>query len=156
MKRLLVFVFAVVLLGSCRKTRTVHFEGVMTSNTNIYSIVLFSDYDRHYYELRLGEPQNHEIPIPVGEIYRGQNHSELSRYLTSKKGDIINTTLSVYCDSSITTTDTIQCDFEMELGFFVDDVLVEERIISHSGNEIIQNSSVNWSILNKTINFTVP
>ena len=56
----------------------------------------------------------------------------------------------------------------MILGFFVDDVLIEERIISHSGNEIKQ---ITWDgsgliggtvpitdedILDKTINFIVP
>ena len=35
MKKLLVFVFAVVLLGSCNKRKTVHFEAMMISNTNI-------------------------------------------------------------------------------------------------------------------------
>ena len=38
--------------------------------------------------------------------------------------------LVAFCDSTTTSTDTIQCDFEMTLGFFVDEVLVEERIIT--------------------------
>ena len=67
-----------------------------------------------------------------------------------------------YCDSTLTITgptnitDTIQCDFDLSLGFFVDDVLVEERIISNNFNEIIQIYELREDILQKTINFTVP
>ena len=102
-----------------------------------------------------------EIPIPVGELSSTGRHN-------AEKGDNISLSLIASCDSSMTTTDTIQCDFEILLGFFVDDVLTEERIISHSGNEIKQ---ITWDgsgliggtapitdedILNKTINFIVP
>tara|TARA_B100000683_G_scaffold108977_1_gene107367 strand:- start:1501 stop:1794 length:294 start_codon:yes stop_codon:yes gene_type:complete len=91
------------------------------------------------------------IPIPVSEIYKS------SRNYDAKKGHIISTTFESLCDSSITTTDTIQCDFEMVLGFFVDDDLIEERIISHSSSKIVQPLSLSGlDILDKTINFTVP
>ena len=58
-----------------------------------------------------------------------------------------------FCDSTITSTtstDTISCDFEMILGFFVDDVLVEERIISHSSNKTIWRYQGRKDILDKT------
>ena len=91
------------------------------------------------------------IPIPVSEIYTSD------RNYNAKKGHIISTTFESLCDSSITTTDTIQCDFEMVLGFFVDDDLIEKRIISHSSSKIIQPLSLfDLDILDKTINFTVP
>ena len=48
----------------------------------------------------------------------------------------------------------------MLLGFFVDNVLIEERIISHSGSKIITVDPINVdgdpSILFNTIDFTVP
>ena len=158
MKRLLVFVFAVVLLGSCSKTRNVHFEAVMISNTNI---VYFSGQDQGIYGLGMGRSFG-KTPISVGE------RCSSSTYSDAKKGDNISLSLIAFCDSTITNGDTIQCDFEMILGFFVDDVLTEERVISHSGSEIKQ---ITWDgsfliggtspitdedILDKTINFTVP
>ena len=55
---------------------------------------------------------------------------------------------------------TIQCDFEMVPGFFVDDVLIEERIILNSSSEIKQirwdGSTTDEDILLGTIDFTVP
>ena len=160
MKRLLVFVFAVALLGSCRKTRTVHFEAVMISNTNI---VYFSCLhpEQGTYGLGMGV-RSGKTPISVGEKGSSSPHTSV------KKGDKILLLLTAFCDSTVTNGDTIQCDFEMTLGFFVDDVLIEERIISHSGNEIKQ---ITWDgsslvggttpitdedILDKTINFIVP
>ena len=76
--------------------------------------------------------------------------------MRAKKNDIIPLSLVAFCDSTTTSTDTIQCDFEMIFGFFVDEVLVEERIISHSSNKIIQMYQGREDILDKTINFTVP
>ena len=159
MKRLLVFVFAVALLGSCSKERNVHFEAVMISNTNIYFFYL----DGNCYTtsglitMNMGEPHpqfNDEIPIPVGEIYTTFPN------LMAEKDDIICLAYNVFCDSTTTSTDTIQCDFEMLLGFFVDNVLIEERIISHSGSKIITVDPINVdgdpSILFNTIDFTVP
>ena len=156
MKRLLVFVFAVVLLGSCKKRKTVHFEGLMMSNTNIVYFKShvttwdMEDYNvNSTYEMNSGYPGN-EIPISVGENYVSVRNSR------AKKDDIIPLSLVAFCDSTLTITDTIQCDFELSLGFFVDDVLVEERIISNSSNEIIQMNEGREDILQKTINFTVP
>ena len=159
MKRVLVFVLAVVLLGGCRKTRTVHFEAVMISNTNI---VYFSGLDQQgSYGMRLGV-RTGKTPISVGE------RCSSSTYTGVKKGDNISLSLIAFCDSTITNGDTIQCDFEMVLGFFVDDVLIEERGISHSGSEIKQitwdesfliggtTSITDEDILDKTINFIVP
>ena len=156
MKRLLVFVFAVALLGSCKKRKTVHFEGLMMSNTNIVYFKShvttwdMEDYNvNSTYEMNSGYPGN-EIPISVGENYVSVRNSR------AKKDDIIPLSLVAFCDSTLTITDTIQCDFELSLGFFVDDVLVEERIISNSSNEIIQMLEGREDILQKTINFTVP
>ena len=124
----------------------------MVSNTNIvfFDSQATGDYA---YQTRIGHPLN-QTPIPVGEIYRG------ARNINAKKGDNISLSLNALCDSSIATTDTIQCDFEMVLGFFVDDVLIEERIISHSGSKIITVDPINVdgdpSILFNTIDFTVP
>ena len=165
MKRLLVFVFAVVLFWSCKKRKTVHFEGLMMSNTNIVYFKShvttwdMEDYNvNSTYEMNSGYPGN-EIPISVGENYVSVRNSR------AKKDDIIPLSLVAFCDSTLTITgttlganitDTIQCDFELSLGFFVDDVLVEERIISNSSNEIIQMYEGREDILQKTINFTVP
>ncbi|MGC6469646.1 MAG: hypothetical protein ACON4E_00055, partial [Flavobacteriales bacterium] len=68
MKRLLVFVFAVVLLGSCSKTRNVHFEAVMISNTNINCISFCGSSQRVscIYNSSLGNYGTSE-PILVGE-----------------------------------------------------------------------------------------
>ena len=156
MKRLLVFVFAVTLLGSCKKRKTVHFEGLMMSNTNIVYFKShvttwdMEDYNvNSTYEMNSGYPGN-EIPISVGENYVSVRNSR------AKKDDIIPLSLVAFCDSTLTITDTIQCDFELSLGFFVDDVLVEERIISNSSNEMIQMYEGREDILQKTINFIVP
>jgi hypothetical protein len=160
MKRLLVFVFALAFLVSCSKRRFVHFEAVMVSNTNI---VYFSCLhpEQGTYGLGMGV-RSGKTPISVGE--RGSSSPNTS----VKKGDNILLSLTAFCDSTITNGDTIQCDFEMILGFFVDDVLIEERIISHIGSEIKQ---ITWDgsgliggttpitdedILDKTINFIVP
>ena len=156
MKRLLVFVFAVILFASCNKRKTVHFEVMMMSNTNIVYFKShvttwdMEDYNvNSTYEMNSGYPGN-EIPISVGENYVSVRNSR------AKKDDIIPLSLVAFCDSTLTITDTIQCNFELSLGFFVDDVLVEERIISNSSNEIIQMNEGREDILQKTINFTVP
>ena len=159
MKKLLVFVFAVALLGSCSKERNVHFEAVMISNTNIYFFYLSGNCytTSGLITMNMVEPHpqfNDEIPIPVGEIYTTFPN------LIAEKDDIICLAYDVFCDSTTTSTDTIQCDFEMLLGFFVDNVLIEERIISHSGSKIITVDPINVdgdpSILFNTIDFTVP
>ena len=153
MKRLLVFVFAVVLLWSCRKTRSVHFQAVMTSNTNILSMALVHQNVMSYNVTYMAPVDGN--PIPVGEIYTSDRN--IDGYSDAKKGDIISTTFEPYCDSLITTPDTIQCDFEILLGFFVDDVLTEERIISHSSSKILQPHVYSGvDILDNTIDFTVP
>ena len=156
MIRLLVFVFAVILFSSCNKRKTVHFEGMMMSNTNIVYFMSYvtrwdmEDYNvNSTYEMNSIDPFN-ESPISVGENYSSVRNSR------AKKNDIIPLSLVAYCDSTTTSTDTIQCDFEMSLKFIVDDVLVEERIISYSSNEIIQMYQGREDILDKTINFIVP
>ena len=159
MKRLLVFVFAVVLLGSCNKRKTVHFEAMMMSNTNIVYFrteVTHSDMEDYNvnstYSMNSIDPFN-ESPVPVGENFSSIRNNR------AKRNDIIPLSLVAFCDSTITSTtstDTIQCDFEMILGFFVDDVLVEERIISHSSNKTIWRYQGREDILDKTINFIVP
>ena len=132
----------------------------MISNTNI---VYFSCLHpkQGTYGLGMGV-RSGKTPISVGEKDSSSPHTSV------KKGDNILLSLTAFCDSTVTNGDTIQCDFEMILGFFVDDVLIEERIISHSGNEIKQ---ITWDgsgliggtvpitdedILDKTINFIVP
>ena len=156
MKRLLVFVFALALLGSCNKRKTVHFEALMMSNTNIvYFMSYVTNWDMEDYNinssygLSIGDPFS-ETPILEGKNYISERNSR------AKKGDNIPLSLVAFCDSSITSADTILCDFEIALGFFVDDVLVEQRIISNSSSEIIQIHEVREDILLKTINFIVP
>ena len=146
MKRLLVLVFAVALLVSCKKTRSVYFQAVMASNTNIFFYQIYGNLNNSsniYMNSVISGVVDDEIPIPVGELSSTGRHN-------AEKGDNISLSLNASCDSSMTTTDTIQCDFEILLGFFVDDVLTEERIISHSG--------IGWGgdILLGTIDFTVP
>ena len=124
----------------------------MVSNTNIvfFDSQATGDYA---YQTRIGHPLN-QTPIPVDEIYRG------ARNINAKKGDNISLSLRALCDSLMTTQDTIHCDFEMALGFFVDDVLIEERIILNSSSEIKQirwdGSTADEDILLGTIDFTVP
>ena len=126
------------------------------SNTNIVYFMSYvtrwdmEDYNvNSTYEMNSIDPFN-ESPISVGENYSSVRNSR------AKKNDIIPLSLVAYCDSTTTSTDTIQCDFEMSLKFIVDDVLVEERIISYSSNEIIQKYQGREDILDKTINFIVP
>ena len=64
MKRLLVFVFAVALLGSCRKFTSVHFDFVVISNTNIRYFNCFSD--SWQYRTSLGNDGS-STAISVGE-----------------------------------------------------------------------------------------
>ena len=75
MKRLLVFVFAVALLGSCNKRKTVHFEAMMMSNTNIVYFrtevthLDMEDYNvNSTYSMNSIDPFN-ESPVPVGENF---------------------------------------------------------------------------------------
>ena len=132
----------------------------MTSNTNILSMALVHQNVMSYNVTYMAPVDGN--PIPVGEIYTTFPN------LMAEKDDIICLAYNAFCDSTTTSTDTIQCDFEMLLGFFVDNILIEERIISHSGNEIKQ---ITWDgsgliggtapitdedILDKTINFIVP
>lgn len=62
-----------VLLGSCTKNKTVHFEGIMTSNTNIYLFRLLFNEESTYIEssnLYLGFDLGNvftQTPIPVGK-----------------------------------------------------------------------------------------
>ena len=156
MKRLSVFAFAVVLLGSCNKRKTVHFEAMIMSNTNIvYFETHVTHWDMEDYNVNSTYSMNTIDPFNESPISVGENYSSV-RNRRAKKNDIIPLSLVAFCDSTTTSTDTIQCDFEMTLGFFVDEVLVEERIISHSSNKIIQMYQGREDILDKTINFIVP
>ncbi len=147
MKRFFVLIFVVALLVSCKKTRSVYFQAVMASNTNIFFYQIDGNLNNssniHMNSAMISGVVDDEIPIPVGGLSSTGRHN-------AEKGDNISLSLIASCDSSMTTTDTIQCDFEILLGFFVDDVLTEERIISHSG--------IGWGgdILLGTIDFTVP
>ena len=151
MKRLLVFVFAVVLLGSCKKRKTVYFETLILSNTKHTMIMLGGDMatEAEAYTMSFGGSQSNDtIPIAVGErdtSYR--NHR-------AEEGDNIRFRLYGQCNYTYTAIDSIQCDFEILIGFFVDDVLIEERNISHSYSQI--NNNINEYVEENTIDFTVP
>ena len=82
------------------------------------------------------------LPIPVGtswSTYRQNSPKEV------KTGENIYLTMGAICDSigPNSLQDSIQCDFEVVIGFFVDDVLEEERAFSETVN-------------GQTIDFTVP
>ena len=140
MKRLLVFVFTVALLGSCRKFTSVHFDFVVISNTNIHYFNCFSD--SWQYRTSLGNDGS-STAISVGE-----SRLTLKNY-REKKNDTITLTLTALCDSIYGPTHSTlfnshQCDFEIAIGLFVDDILVEERRFS--------DTSANG----ETFNFIVP
>ena len=140
MKRLLVFVFTVALLGSCRKFTSVHFDFVVISKTNIHYFNCFSD--SWQYRTSLGNDGS-STAISVGESrLTSKNYRE-------KKNDTITLTLTALCDSIYGPTHSTllnlhQCDFEIAIGLFVDDILVEERCFS--------DTSVNG----QTFSFIIP
>ena len=157
MKKLLVFVFAVALLGSCSKRKTVQFETLILSNTNHTHLTVGGDKgtraEGYTMSFRGGPTQYVDtMPIAVGE----RDTSFRNPY--AEEGDNIRFRLWGKCDSTFTTIDSIQCDFEILIGFFVDDVLIEERNISHSYSEI--NNGIgfleNEYYSENTIDFTVP
>ena len=151
MKRLFVFVFVLALLGSCNKTRNVHFEVVMISNTNINFLSFCGSSERVscIYNSSLGSYGTSE-PISVGEncliLSRGGYDYE------AKKKDRIPLEISAYCDY-ISYLDTTLCDFEVAVGFFVDDVLVEDTILSRINFE---KTLFGDSDLEQTLVFVVP
>ena len=125
------------------------------SNTNIvYFETHVTHGDMEDYNVNSTYSMNSIDPFNESPISVGENYSRV-RNRRAKKNDIIPLSLVAFCDSTTTSTDTIQCDFEMTLGFFVDEVLVEERIISHSSNKIIQMYQ-GRRYFRQTINFTVP
>ena len=104
MKRLLVFVFAVVLLGSCKKRKTVYFETLILSNTNNTHLTLGGDKGTRAegYIMSFGGSYYDTIPIAVGERDTSfRNHR-------AEEGDNIRFRLYGRCDSTFTTIDSIQ------------------------------------------------
>ena len=151
MKRLLVFVFAVVLLGSCRKTRTVHFEAIMISNTNINFLNFCGSSERVscIYNSSLGSYGTSE-PISVGENCLISSSGGYD--YEAKKKDRIPLEISAYCDY-ISYLDTTLCDFEVAVGFFVDDILVKDTTLSRISFE---KTLFGDSDLEQTLVFVVP
>ena len=154
MKRLLVFVFAVTLLGSCKKRKTVYFETLILSNNKNTQIVLGGDRaEDEIYTMSFGGSQNNDtIPIAVGERDTSYpNHR-------AEEGDNIHFRLRGKCNYTYNPTDSIQSNFEILIGFFVDDVLIEERNISHSYSQINNSIGIleNGYVEENTIDFIVP
>ena len=141
MKKLIALVFAVFLLVSCSKKRQIHFDFIMTHNTNI--IRVWTSGNLSWPMFGYGDAGAWPtLPIPVGtswSTYRESHPEEV------KIGNNISLTMGAICDSigPNSLQDSIQCDFEVIVGFFVDGVLQEERVFSESVN-------------GQTINFTVP
>ena len=135
MSRLLVFVFAFALtfLGSCSKTRNVHFEAVMLSNTNIKYLSFCGSSERVscIYNSNLGIYGTSE-PISVGERCL---ISSSGGYDYEAKKDIIPLEISAYCDY-VSNLDTTLCDFEVTIGF-VDDMLIKDTTLSRLSFEKI-------------------
>ena len=132
MKKLLVFVFAVVLLGSCSKERNVHFEYVFVSNADVNWFSCDSD-DYYRYNALMGnryfgiDPVGGiPGPIPVGSSFQTTTERE-------DKGENISLMLTAECDS-VSSPDRLQCDFEIAIGFFVDGNLQENRSFTNYHN----------------------
>ena len=132
MKKLLVFVFAVVLLGSCSKERNVHFEYVFVSNADVNWFSCDSD-DYYKYNALMGnryfgiDPVG-GIPGPIPEGSSFQTTTEIEN-----KGQNISLKLTAESDSA-TSPDRLQCDFEIAIGFFVDGNLQENRSFTNYHN----------------------
>ena len=141
MKKLIVLAFTLFLLGSCSKKRQVHFDFLVTHNTNIVRV--WSSGNLSWLTSGIGDAGAWPtLPIPVGtswSTYREFYPKEV------KIGENISLTMGAICDSigPNSLQDSIQCDFEVDIEFFVDGVLEEERVFS----EIVNG---------QTINFTVP
>ena len=141
MKKLLVLAFMVFLLDSCSKKKQIHFDFILTHNTNI--IRVWSTGNFSWLTAGIGDAGTWPtLPIPEGtswSTYRQNSPKEV------KTGEKISLTMGAICDSigPNSLQDSIQCDFEVVIGFFVDDVLEEERAFSETVN-------------GQTIDFTVP
>lgn len=141
MKKLLVLAFMVFLLDSCSKKKQIHFDFILTHNTNI--IRVWSSGNFSWLTAGIGDAGTWPtLPIPEGtswSTYRQNFPKEV------KTGEKISLTMGAICDSigPNSLQDSIQCDFEVVIGFFVDDVLEEERAFSETVN-------------GQTIDFTVP
>ena len=141
MKKLLVLAFMVFLLDSCSKKKQIHFDFILTYNTNI--IRVWSSGNFSWLTAGIGDAGTWPtLPIPEGtswSTYRQNFPKEV------KTGEKISLTMGAICDSigPNSLQDSIQCDFEVVIGFFVDDVLEEERAFSETVN-------------GQTIDFTVP
>ena len=151
MSRLLVFVFVLTFLGSCSKTRNVHFEAVMISNTNIKYLSFCGSSERVscIYNSNLGIYGTSE-PISVGE--RCLISSSGGYDYEAKKKDIIPLEISAYCDY-VSNLDTTLCDFEITIGFFVDDMLIRDTTLSRLSFE---KNLFGDSDLEQTLLFVVP
>ena len=132
MKKLLVFVFAVVLLGSCSKERNVHFEYVFVSNADVNWFSCDSD-DYYRYNALMGNRYftinsvgGMPGPIPEGSSIQTTPEWE-------DKGENISLMLTAECDS-VSSPDRLQCDFEIAIGFFVDGNLQENRSFTNYHN----------------------
>ena len=132
MKKLLVFVFAVVLLGSCSKERNVHFEYVFVSNADVNWFSCDSDDYYRYNALMVnryfGIDPFGGIPGPIPEGSSFQTTTE-----REDKGENISLMLTAECDS-VSSPDRLQCDFEIAIGFFVDGNLQENRSFTNYHN----------------------
>ena len=133
MRRLLVFVFAVVLLGSCSKERNVHFEFIFVSNADVNWFSCDSD-DYYKYNALMGDRYfgidavTGYIPGPIPEGSSLQTFNEIE-----DKGQNISLMLTAECDS-VSSPDRLQCDFEIAIGFFVDGNLQENRSFTNYDN----------------------
>ena len=133
MRRLLVFVFAVVLLGSCSKERNVHFEFIFVSNADVNWFSCDSD-DYYRYNALMGnryfgiDAVTGYIPGPIPEGSSLQTFNEIE-----DKGQNISLMLTAECDS-VSSPDRLQCDFEIAIGFFVDGNLQENRSFTNYDN----------------------
>ena len=136
MKRLLVFVFAVVLFSSCNKERNVHFEFIVVCNADVNWFSCDSD---SYYKYNAIMGNRYFGIDPVGGI-PGPIPEGSSFQTTTKredKGENISLMLTAECDS-VSSPDRLQCDFEIAIGFFVDGNLQENRSFTnyHNVNQI--------------------
>ena len=159
MGRLLVFVFVVVLLGSCSRKSKVHYELEVLHNTNLIELeLIYNSLDHNSYIIRgngagdLSSSYETPVPFPVGNSYHfmARNdrklfpmNSNYSRYKL-KKGTHVTIYLSSVCDSTVvnSTPDSIQCDFAISIEVFVDNTLHEEFYL--------------WNFEREMIDFTVP
>ncbi len=155
MKRLLVFVFVVVLLGSCSRKSKVHYELEVLHNTNMIELELFYnglDNQNRCIIRGNGAASAHETPIPfaVGNSYNLMAYNRKlfptnsiinpnSSQWKLKKGTHISIYLNAVCDSTVVNSnlDSIHCDFAVSIEVFVDNNLHEEFNLWNFEKEMI-------------------